>query len=679
MKQAEIDQSAADTLSRATPITQQLNAAVKDFYQEASGGRAARSNHSMTASLQTVAELRRQLNDVIADSNSLVAASSANHPTLDSWRNNLVQSRKAVDVWLKDANAYAAGLTGPGGKPTATPALPLPPKVVLSTPGSKLSATQEAAAIQQRYDSANAVLQRSAVKPVSAAQGAGGIKTPKLELVTRMPASVKYTASVWVNTTTGEASATARSGSDWLKGTVGTNAMPMSDDSSNGVTGAGKPRTGTYNLNQFFFQPEQDPDPKKKVNLAAIATGVFVLSSAGGLAFSVYQHVRSESTAREDRAEAAWQPSVALQAMPVKGELPGTNAQGAQIVATWQHFLGQAPAVLRANGASEKSVAAFQAASTAFINGQLLPVQAQLQRTTDPKAKSQLLQAMANLKFPALSVAVDPADPRASRTTKTLVAVGEAIKDGVNNSLSLILNSAAAPKPLAATPTVNAAPPTQQNVAPAVTPLAPKETAQQQQARLKALVDRATPQARVAVPPTPAITPPTVATQAPKTQPRATTPTAPTVSPTPSQPAPPVTAKTSPPDSKAALNRISKLVADAGLTNPPSTGRWGDIKFTRDMFINPAQQGDGPALLAAIGQARKLFDAVGEVWKSSSPAVKEEINRGPWASINAVLGDLTNRYNNAKPAAPTESPGTPDAVPAEPTPSPRPVSEPAMP
>lgn len=694
-KQAEIDQAAVDTLGRATPITRQLNAAVKDFYQKASGGRAARSSRHMAASLQTVTVLRRQLSDVIADSNKLVAASSANHPTLDSWRNSLVQSRNGIDVWLKDANAYAAGLTGPGGEPTQTPVLPAPPRVVLSTPGSGLSATQEAAAIQQRHDNAKASVDRGAVKPAGvkpaavkpttstagvgqgAAGTSGAAKAPKLELVTAMPASVTHTATVWVNVTTGKASATARTGSDWIKGTVGTQAMTMSDGSSKGVTGARKPPAGTYNLNQFFFQPEQDPNGKKKLNLAAIATGVFVLSSAGGLAFSVYQH-----------GETAWQPSVALRSMPVAGELPTPDAQGVQIVATWRHFLAQAPVVLRANGVNETNVAAFEAASAAFINDQLLPVQAQLQRTADPKAKGQLLQGMANLKFPMLSLAVDAADPRAGRTMKTVDALVRAMTDGVNNSISLILNSAAVPKaPVSAPPAKVEVPPRQQ-AAPTVTPSAPKETQAQQDARLKALIERATPRAGTrpstpaVTPPTVAVRPPTVATQVPSPTRSVVPPTIATTAPV-TRPTPPATAKpvtpVAPPDAKTALASIANLVAAAGLTNPPPTGRLSEIKFTRAMFVDPAQESDSQALLAAIGQARKLFDAIGEVWKTSSPVVKEDINRGPWASINAVLGDLTTRYNNAQPAAPAAVPPTPDILPTLPTPDARLTPEPAMP
>ena len=156
--QTEIDRSAIETLARANPLTEQINKAVKDFYRVAGGGRAARAHHVMAGSLRTVTELRRQLADVIADSNPLVAASSANHPTLDKQRSSLIQCRKAIDVWLKNANAYAAGLTGPGGDHTVTPALARPPSVVLSSPVSGLNATQEAAEIQHLYEGANAVI-----------------------------------------------------------------------------------------------------------------------------------------------------------------------------------------------------------------------------------------------------------------------------------------------------------------------------------------------------------------------------------------------------------------------------------------------------------------------------------------------------------------------------------------
>ena len=156
--QTEIDRSAIETLARANPLTEQINKAVKDFYRVAGGGRAARAHHVMAGSLRTVTELRRQLADVIADSNPLVAASSANHPTLDKQRSSLIQCRKAIDVWLKNANAYAAGLTGPGGKHTDAPELARPPSVVLSSPVSGLNATQEAAEIQHLYEGANAVI-----------------------------------------------------------------------------------------------------------------------------------------------------------------------------------------------------------------------------------------------------------------------------------------------------------------------------------------------------------------------------------------------------------------------------------------------------------------------------------------------------------------------------------------
>ncbi len=159
--QKELDQTPAAVMARANPIAELLNSAVKDFYRAASGGLAARANRDMAGPLRGVAELRNQLASVISDSASFVAANSADYAALGKWRQGLIKSLGSINTWLKSANAYAAGLTGPGGSKTASPALVRPPSLALSSSVSPRSATQGAAEIRQQYERANAVISRT--------------------------------------------------------------------------------------------------------------------------------------------------------------------------------------------------------------------------------------------------------------------------------------------------------------------------------------------------------------------------------------------------------------------------------------------------------------------------------------------------------------------------------------
>lgn len=153
--QAKFDRTTAEVMRRSNPVTEQLNLAVKDFYRTASGGRATRDyNNLLGPPLRMVIELQRVLASVIADSKPLIAANGGDRGSVAKLHSSLVQSYRAMDVWVKNANAYAAGLTKPGGEHTKTPTLVRPP-----TP-SRLDAKQETAEIRLLYERANAAIGR---------------------------------------------------------------------------------------------------------------------------------------------------------------------------------------------------------------------------------------------------------------------------------------------------------------------------------------------------------------------------------------------------------------------------------------------------------------------------------------------------------------------------------------
>lgn len=158
-KTPQLEQTAAAFMARADPITELLNSAVKSFYQVASGGLAARrSNPDLGASLRSVAEMKDQLAALIQVSAPFVAGNSAGYPALGKWRQGLIKSLRSIDDWLMGANAYAAGLTGPGGNKTTKPALVRPPSVVLTSSVSPRNATQEAEQIRREYARANTAI-----------------------------------------------------------------------------------------------------------------------------------------------------------------------------------------------------------------------------------------------------------------------------------------------------------------------------------------------------------------------------------------------------------------------------------------------------------------------------------------------------------------------------------------
>ena len=160
--QMELDQTAAAVMARSNPITEYLNSAVKGFYQVAGGGLAARSNRFvMASSLAQVARLKSDLATLISDSAPFVAANSGDYPALSKWRQGLIKSLGSIDSWLKNAHAYAAGLTCPGGHHTVTPALVPPPSVILASSVSPRNATQEVKEIWKEFDRANKVITKT--------------------------------------------------------------------------------------------------------------------------------------------------------------------------------------------------------------------------------------------------------------------------------------------------------------------------------------------------------------------------------------------------------------------------------------------------------------------------------------------------------------------------------------
>jgi hypothetical protein len=154
-------QTARAFLVQAEPITQRLNAGVEAFYQQAAGGQAARRNGALTDALTKVTESKAALNKLILASNKSIAASgAAEYPALDRQRTKLREARDAIDAWLPKANAFAAGLSGPGGKPVAKPALPEIPSVSVGAEGDDSKATT--ASWSRAHDAAGKALQQNA-------------------------------------------------------------------------------------------------------------------------------------------------------------------------------------------------------------------------------------------------------------------------------------------------------------------------------------------------------------------------------------------------------------------------------------------------------------------------------------------------------------------------------------
>ena len=382
--------TARELLAQTDPITARMNKGVEAFYQQAAGGKAARRNGSLAESLHTVTESKAELNKLILASNKSIAASSpADYPALDRWRTKLREARDAIDAWLPKANACAAGLSGPGGKPVALPALPAVPSVVVGAGGENNQAA--AASLARAHDSAGKAIHSSGtVETTKPAVGTGTPSTvadepitiPGAPNISFVPADgkVENAVAVWLNPDTGKVSRTPQTGGGWFEAQASEGGIlhpPRGGTKSPGSAIVHVPKTRYDNLRQWFgkFRPPKAPKPPKidSQGWLLIGIGLGTIFGGGSVAVQVYQGGINERN-RENDAKVAAPANIALKSVDRTDTYKNAQAKADVYYDTWVAYLDQGEELLKANGVADqnsvgdgKYLAAFRADKADFL------------------------------------------------------------------------------------------------------------------------------------------------------------------------------------------------------------------------------------------------------------------------------------------------------------------------
>ena len=714
-------QAARALLAQTDPITARMNKGVEAFYQQAAGGKAARQNGALTEALRTVTESKAELNRLILASNKSIAASSpADYPGLDRWRTSLRAARDAVDAWLPKANAFAAGLSGPGGKPAAHPALPAIPGVVAGKGGA--SSTADSAPMVRAHDGAQAALAKPSA--VRATAPSDGNALPKVNVVSTMPANVKYQADVWLNRDTGAVSATAQSGPGWVKSVLGMSGMTPPPARPNG--GGGEPQqgakteaTGTpVNIEkaEFFLAPPPngggDKDPKDKYNLH-IWTGTIAAMTGAVFSGGFFWHSKvGTDEAAIAKREADFHPKADFTIF----ELPkktGTPAEKLEAIASaWEHYLGQVPINLQKSALDDTTIASladkdqpgdhkfadqFTADAQAFVKDLRQRGKALLFNAKTPEEQARVLDGLAQRPFMPRSFDLDSAGSRelykdkAGRPSKALNELTPLVQAAVRGEFASILASPAA------APTGKAAPAAGNPTTAAPTGTTQKPAAKSPEQEMNEIRGKIFAPPKLGVPTAPPVsdkTPPPVATAKPvlstvppvTTRPPPTAPTATTTTPVvpskPVKPAAPSQAELKKRDELAVLPGLGTAVASAQLSGAPPTTTLAELRFTRSMFIEPGKEGDTPSIQLALRKAQTIQGAAQAAQqRATGYDTKMAIVNGPLASIQAVIADLNRLQTavNQRAVAPA-IPVTPNSpAPLDESPSPGDVPTPTQP
>jgi hypothetical protein len=711
--QANAHRSVSTALGKSEVAIKTVNDGVLSFYNAASGGRAARANGAFATPLKSVQSGINELNGVV---NTLKAeagkCSPADQATVKREVKRLTDLVSSTQTWLGNAQAFSAGLSGPGGKHVAAPAVPQPP-TLLSDPKH----TQKGAeALRTRIDKAataaagkNPTVAAANGRPVApgAAQGGSGVMNPNgfpsptsgVSVVSEMPASVTHTKPIWINTTTGAVSDKTQSGPGWLQATLGINgdSVPSGDKTTLD--------TSTGGAIVVFKKPPKKPDWKKWLQIAG--TIVAIVNSAaltGFIGAGFFQGEKQAKNTDADRIAGASADNTAL-TMPLlnRADLLTPENKGKQTLKVWEGYFDQIDKRLQANPvASTEFKQEFTAAANNFKTN-LRGLVARLNtKGISAGETSDLVKAMA-MPFSAPTLSVKPPQGASAevvgkyaRLNATLAGLIKSMNDGVANVVNQQINTVPDQQPSVPSLRGPAIPPT--SAAPTANPpVDPNETQLKKKVAdmfgdaVKKSGGVATTTAPVApLPPSSTSIKPTPVAPTAPTRPVAPKPVVPSVAPRATTPSP-----------ATAIASIDAAVAQAGLINPPAhTDKLKDIKFTSAMFLETSKRGDLAATTAARDKAKSLYAAIAEVAnRNNNPAANRGIAggivQGPISSLRAVIIDLNKQIleASAKPAAqPKEVPSAlPSATPIEtpeeaitpPSPMPSPSStlapEPATP
>jgi hypothetical protein len=691
--QASAHRSVSTAFGKSEDAIKTVNDGVLSFYNAASGGRAARANGAFATPLKTVQSGVNELNGVV---NTLKAeagkCSPADQATVKRELKRLTDLVSSTQTWLGKAQAFSAGLSGPGGKHVAAPAMPQPP-TLLSDP----KRTQKGAeALRTRVDKAataaaakNPTVAATNGRPVapSAVQGAEVVMNPNgfpapasgVSVASEMPSSVTHTKPIWINTTTGAVSDKTQSGPGWLQATLGINgdSVPSGDKTTLDTSTAG--------AIVVFKKPPKKPDWKKWLQIAGTIAGTVavVVNSAAVTGFFGGGFLQGEKQAKNadaDRIAGASADNTAL-TMPVlnRADLLTPANKGKQMLKVWDGYFEQIDKRLQANPVASTEFKQEFTAAAANFKANLRGLVARLNTKGISAAESSDLVKSMAMAFSAPTLSVKPPQGASAelvgkyaKLNVTLAGLIKSMNDGVVNVVVQQVNTVPDPQPSVPGLSDPAQPPT--SAAPTATrPADPNE------AQLKKKVDDmfgdavrkngsvATPTAPVApLPPASTIIKPTPVAPTTPTRPAIPKPVVPSVAPRATMPSP-----------ATAIANIDAAIAQAGLINPPAhTDKLQDIKFKSSMFLEASQRGDLAATTAARDKAKSLYAAIADVAnRNNNPAanlgIAGGIVQGPIASLRAVIIDLNKQILEAasKPAArPKDVPTpSPSATPTEPS------------
>ena len=691
-------QQARQQLAAADPITQRMNKGVESFYQQAAGGKAARQNGSLAESLRSVTQSKAELNRLILAANKSIAGSSpADQPGFERVRSNLRQARDAIDAWLPAANAFAAGLSGPGGKPSATPALPGIPSVVVGAGGQ---ADKVAAGSMSRAQG----LAAGATVKVAGTTGSNEAPitlpgAPKIRFATG-DSPPKNAVDVWLNSDSGKVSQTPMTGPGWFQAAM-SNAdgvlKPIPEDSA--IVHLPKPAFEKLKKESLLgrFKLPKLPKPPKPPKISEGAWVVIGLALTGLATqqFGIWQgNQQNAEKARLDGLEQANGADTKLKDFTAPASYKNTAEKADAYYNTWVSYLNQGEQLLKNSRVADqgavddgKYIAAFSAEKAKFIKQLEIKRDAVKSSKDVDTANALLTDYLSNpaLRFNPANFepsSLDKYKGRETRPQRCLTAISQAINDKSIASLAGLdkrevtdpigqtqlgdLNRALDDKTQA--PSVPAAPPV---LPPKVPPKVPPKTPGM-------------------APPTSSKTSPVVPTPMPAPSAispgpsRSPTSPAATAKPPVAQPDPAAVArnqakaaadaqaaKLAKSDQDAAVKGIAQAYAspDVALQLPASLDK---LKFTSSMFLTPADRQSPNAIRNAFIRVETLLKKLDSVRLSLRDQSTQTKMYGGLESLAAVTRELKTLHDQVSARKKSEQSTPAPTSTVRPTPAPTP-------
>jgi hypothetical protein len=454
---------------------------------------------------------------------------------------------------------------------------------------------------------------------------------PNVKFVDKFPPSVKRVVPVWVNPVTGEASATAKTGKDWVRTRIGVApslaaetgglGRPWAANNASGQVPGGNESSqggnsfsgkivfvqGDVHVGQNQKKPPDEKDPKWKKLLVTLAK--YGGSALGGsVALSIGNSGVNECIKRR---EEAWFETANTRFKPFNAppSYPNAEAKAQGLITMWKSYLDQVPGLIEKNHVSESrsDIASvkkeFAAHAAEFLQG--LANDRDALKGMSNAEKANVLETMSKKKLPELSSTIKGTE---QRPTRLLAALTKKLNETV------AANSAAE----VATRRITG-------------------DALAKQAR-------ASVNLKIGLDGKPFFEP-TNAPSGATENPNSPAPTAASPSnPLPSPEAAAATARAQAAQKKdevKALNTVATAVAREKLKWPPKLTALGTMRFTLDMFIDKNRHGDIRAIDEAFSKGSRIQQACQVAERGATlRRTAQHVAAAPGRSVTAVLVEL---------------------------------------